>query len=75
MNADENYVVRREVVIRRVRIPNGCVKCPFCGGRGELEVRGTSHSVDSSACPLCRGSGFVLREVAEEWGKKPSMIL
>lgn len=64
---EEGYVYRKEMTLRKVKIPEGCVKCPQCKGSGEVRIyygqpwdRGQFAS-----CVTCAGRGYVEKEVLD----------
>jgi len=69
---DEGYVYRREVIIKKVKIPDGYVKCKACGGSGEIRIRyGPPWDRGQfQTCWFCHGQGYIKKEWAEELDKQ-----
>ena len=68
---DEGYVYRWERCLKKVKIPEGYVKCPICKGSGEVR-RYYGQPWDRGqfmACWACKGQGYVRKEWAEELKK------
>lgn len=82
MNSEnEGYVWVRDYTMKKVKIPEGSVKCKACEGSGELR-RYYGQPWDRGqfmACWYCHGQGYVDKEWADEldktdrmfWGRRP----
>jgi len=65
---DEGYIWRRRMTLVKVKIPEGCVKCPDCDGRGEVRIIWGPPNMPGQfgVCITCAGKGYVEIELLEK---------
>lgn len=61
MDENDNYVYKKEITMKQIRIPDDCVKCPDCKGSGEVRIIYGAPWVKGQFddCLLCCGKGYV----------------
>ena len=66
---EDQYIYKKRVIIEKVKIPDGYIKCPQCHGFGEVPFKYVDFSpwqrVEYVPCPLCRGRGYIKRDAVE----------
>ena len=71
MSEDDRYIYRRKIKIEweRIKIPEGCVKCPNCDGTGEILVKHVDFAPwehnEYWPCPVCQGKGYIPKELKD----------
>lgn len=65
---EEGYVYRKKFCLEKVKIPDGCVKCPNCEGRGEVRlIWGPAHMPGQfGQCFICMGKGYEEKTLLEQ---------
>ena len=43
------------------------VKCTFCDGNGNIEVKGHDNNIKEISCPTCHGLGDLVRVGVKQW--------
>jgi RecJ-like exonuclease len=70
MSDDHNYVLKQVVTYKRVKIPDGSVKCPFCKGTGKIRIKysepPSNTQGDFWSCIRCGGKGFTSEDELHE---------
>jgi DnaJ-class molecular chaperone len=73
MKEEEGYIYRPEMGMgmRKIKIPEGMVKCPTCKGSGEMRLYygGPGDRGQFGDCITCGGRGFAEKEWIEELRK------
>jgi DnaJ-class molecular chaperone len=64
MSDEADFVFREEVTVRRVRVPEGYIRCPRCHGSGrDIRIYRDPGPNEYMTCLKCLGQGYV-KEVA-----------
>jgi hypothetical protein len=71
---EDGYVWREVPMLKRIKIPEGSIKCPDCDGEGKIRFRWSEPSFGSGnsdflSCITCGGKGFEKKEFLEKWKK------
>jgi hypothetical protein len=66
----DRFVYQNRMMLVSIPIPEGGIKCPDCGGAGELRIGwdGT-HDQDYMECVLCSGKGYLVQEDIDMWNR------
>jgi DnaJ-class molecular chaperone len=60
---EDGYIFREETVMKRVKIPEGNVRCPRCQGTGkDVRIYRNPGPNEYMSCLKCLGQGYVKRE-------------
>jgi len=70
---EEGYIYRWEYCLKKVKIPEGHVKCPVCNGYGEIRryYGPPGDRGQFMACWACKGQGYIKKEWVKELKKLP----
>lgn len=61
---NDDYIYRERIIIEKVKIPKGYVKCPVCNGSGKIK-----WFAQRRECWKCEGKGFVSEDYIERMKK------
>jgi len=71
---EDRYVFRRQTIMVPERIPDDCVKCPRCDGRGMVRHQWSGPDFmdlnpyrDYRRCFACIGSGYIKKTDLEKY--------